>query len=211
MILSSHSLSIVYGTNKIMFPDLNIKKGEHHLIIGESGSGKTSLLNILGGILQPSSGKVQISGTDISKLKKTKLDSFRGNVLGFVFQTPHFVKSLNVLDNLLFTQYCTGNKILKYDVISFLNKVGLKHKLNSKITDLSEGEKQRISIVRGLLNSPKIILADEPTSALDDSSCKKVVNLMRDLANEIGATLLIVTHDNRLKDQFERRVELSVI
>ena len=210
MILSSHGLSIEYGSNKIMFPDLNINKGEHHLIIGESGSGKTSLLNVLGGILQPSSGKVEISGIDISQLKKTKLDSFRGNVLGFVFQTPHFVNSLNVIDNLLFTQYVSGNKILKSEAISFLNKVGLKHKVNSKIPNLSEGEKQRVSIVRGLLNSPKIILADEPTSALDDSSCKKVIDLMRDLANEIGATLLIVTHDKRLKDQFERRVELSV-
>jgi|SaaInlStandDraft_1057018.scaffolds.fasta_scaffold34538_2 ABC-type lipoprotein export system ATPase subunit len=210
MILSSHGLSIEYGSNKIMFPDLNINKGEHHLIIGESGSGKTSLLNVLGGILQPSSGKVEISGIDISQLKKTKLDSFRGNVLGFVFQTPHFVNSLNVIDNLLFTQYVSGNKILKSEAISFLNKVGLKHKVNSKISNLSEGEKQRVSIVRGLLNSPKIILADEPTSALDDSSCKKVIDLMRDLANEIGATLLIVTHDKRLKDQFERRVELSV-
>ena len=210
MILSSHGLSIEYGSNKIMFPDLNINKGEHHLIIGESGSGKTSLLNVLGGILQPSSGKVEISGIDISQLKKTKLDSFRGNVLGFIFQTPHFVNSLNVIDNLLFTQYVSGNKILKSKAISFLNKVGLKHKVNSKISNLSEGEKQRVSIVRGLLNSPKIILADEPTSALDDSSCKKVIDLMRDLANEIGATLLIVTHDKRLKDQFERRVELSV-
>jgi putative ABC transport system ATP-binding protein len=180
------------------------------LIIGESGSGKTSLLNVLGGILQPSSGKVEISGIDISQLKKTKLDSFRGNVLGFVFQTPHFVNSLNVIDNLLFTQYVSGNKILKSEAISFLNKVGLKHKVNSKISNLSEGEKQRVSIVRGLLNSPKIILADEPTSALDDSSCKKVIDLMRDLANEIGATLLIVTHDKRLTDQFERRGELSV-
>ena len=201
MILSSHGLSISYGSNKIMFPDLMINKGEHHLIIGESGSGKTSLLNILGGILQPSSGKVQISGIDISQLKKIKLDSFRGNVLGFVFQTPHFVKSLNVIENLLFTQYISGNKILKSEAISLLNKVGLKHKVNSKISDL---------IVRGLLNSPKIILADEPTSALDDSSCKKVIDLMTDLANEIGATLLIVTHDKRLKDQFERRVELNV-
>ncbi len=210
MILSSHGLSISYGSNKIMFPDLMINQGEHHLIIGESGSGKTSLLNILGGILQPSSGKVQISGIDISQLKKIKLDSFRGNVLGFVFQTPHFVKSLNVIENLLFTQYISGNNILKSEAISFLNKVGLKHKVNSKISDLSEGEKQRVSIVRGLLNSPKIILADEPTSALDDSSCKKVIDLMTDLANEIGATLLIVTHDKRLKDQFERRVELNV-
>jgi len=210
MILSSHGLSISFGSINIMFPDLNINQGEHHLIIGESGSGKTSLLNILGGILQPSSGKVHISGIDIYQLKKIKLDSFRGKVLGFVFQTPHFVKSLNVIDNLLFTQYVSGNKILKSEAISFLNKVGLKHKVNSKISDLSEGEKQRISIVRGLLNSPKIILADEPTSALDDSSCKKVIDLMRDLANEIGATLLIVTHDKRLKDQFERRVELNV-
>ncbi len=209
--LSSTDLSISYDSNKIIFPDLNIRQGEHHLIIGESGSGKTSLLNILGGILQPSSGRVEISGINISTLSKTKLDSLRGNTLGFIFQTPHFVKSLNVLDNLLFTQYCTGNKPLKEDVVSFLDKVGLKHKVNAKIQALSEGEKQRVSIVRGLLNSPKIILADEPTSALDDSSCNRVINLMRNLANEIGATLLIVTHDKRLKDQFERRVELDVI
>lgn len=206
--LSSSGLSISYDSNEIIFPDLTIPKGEHHLIIGESGSGKTSLLNILGGLLEPSTGKVEIDGIDISTLKRSKLDSFRGNTLGFIFQTPHFVKSLNVLDNLLLTQFCAGKKNQKEDVLFFLEKVGLEQKVNAKISSLSEGEKQRISIVRGLLNSPKIILADEPTSALDDRSCKKVIDLMIELANEVDATLLIVTHDKRLKDQFERRVEI---
>ena len=208
MILSASGLSIYYPLKTIEFPDLRIKKGEHHLIIGESGSGKTSLLNILGGILQPKTGNVLISETDIFSLKKSSLDSFRGNNLGFIFQTPHFIKSLNVLDNLLMGQFCAGLKNKTTDAISFLDKVGLKNKLKAKISELSEGEKQRVSIVRGLLNTPKIILADEPTSALDDSSCNKVIDLMTDLANEVDATLLIVTHDKRLKDRFERRVEI---
>ena len=208
MILSASGLSISYHLKTIEFPDLRIKKGEHHLIIGESGSGKTSLLNILGGMLQPKTGNVLISETDILSLKKSSLDSFRGNNLGFIFQTPHFIKSLNVLDNLLMGQFCAGLKNKKNDAISLLKKVGLNNKLNAKISELSEGEKQRVSIVRGLLNAPKIILADEPTSALDDSSCNKVIDLMTDLANEVDATLLIVTHDKRLKDRFERRVEI---
>jgi len=208
MILSASGLSISYPLKTIEFPDLRIKKGEHHLIIGESGSGKTSLLNILGGILQPKTGNVLISEMDILSLKKSSLDSFRGNNLGFIFQTPHFIKSLNVLDNLLMGQFCAGLKNKKNDAISLLKKVGLNNKLNAKISELSEGEKQRVSIVRGLLNAPKIILADEPTSALDDSSCNKVIDLMTDLANEVDATLLIVTHDKRLKDRFERRVEI---
>ena len=201
-------LSISYPLKTIEFPDLRIKKGEHHLIIGESGSGKTSLLNILGGILQPKTGNVLISETDIFSLKKSSLDSFRGNNLGFIFQTPHFIKSLNLLDNLLMSQFCAGLKNKKNDAISLMEKVGLNNKLNAKISELSEGEKQRVSIVRGLLNAPKIILADEPTSALDDSSCNNVIDLMTNLANEVDATLLIVTHDKRLKDRFERRVEI---
>ncbi|MBM78342.1 MAG: ABC transporter ATP-binding protein [Crocinitomicaceae bacterium] len=208
MILSASGLSISYPLKTIEFPDLRIKKGEHHLIIGESGSGKTSLLNILGGILQPKTGNVLISETDIFSLKKSSLDSFRGNNLGFIFQTPHFIKSLNVLDNLLMSQFCAGLKNKKNDAISLMEKVGLNNKLNAKISELSEGEKQRVSIVRGLLNAPKIILADEPTSALDDSSCNNVIDLMTNLANEVDATLLIVTHDKRLKDRFERRVEI---
>lgn len=208
MILSATDLSISYTSKTIKFPDLTIEKGEHHLIIGESGSGKTSLLNILGGMLQPKTGDVIISDTDILSLKKSTLDFFRGNNLGFIFQTPHFIKSLNVLENLLMGQFCAGLKNKKTDAISFLDKVGLKNKLNAKISELSEGEKQRVSIVRGLLNAPKIILADEPTSALDDTSCNKVIDLMTGLSNEVDATLLIVTHDKRLKDRFENRLEI---
>ena len=204
----TRDLSVSYENHKIDFPNLNLSQGKQLLITGNSGSGKTSLLSLIGGLITPNTGFIEINGQNISLLTSSKADKFRGSQIGFVFQTPHFIKALNVYDNLLLNQYLVG----KYDSVhidNLLNKVGLFNRKNSLINHLSEGEKQRISIVRALINKPKILLADEPTSALDNNSCNNVVTLLKELSNQNNATLIIVTHDKRLKDKFKNHIELD--
>ena len=208
--IQTSNLSIKYGERKINFPDLNLKSGDSLLILGKSGSGKTSMLNLLGGLASPSSGSVVVNYKNISSLTKNQLDQFRGSNIGFVFQTPHFIKSLTVQDNLLLTQYLVNETNYNH-FERLLKKVGLFTRVNDKIYELSEGEKQRISIVRSLINQPKVILADEPTSALDDESCNDVINLLKELSIENNAVLIIVTHDRRLKKKFTQFIDLDVI
>ena len=207
--IQTSNLSIKYGERKINFPDLNLKSGDSLLILGKSGSGKTSMLNLLGGLASPSSGSVVVNSKNISSLPKNQLDQFRGSNIGFVFQTPHFIKSLTVQGNLLLTQYLV-NKSNYNHFERLLKKVGLFTRVNDKIYQLSEGEKQRISIVRALINQPKVILADEPTSALDDESCNDVISLLKELSKENNAVLIIVTHDRRLKKKFTQFIDLDV-
>jgi len=208
-LLRTKSLSKSYGNRTITFPDLELNQGEHQLVIGQSGSGKTTLLNIIGGLLSPDKGSVCIGQKVIYDLSNRELDFFRGESIGFVFQTPQFVRSFNVEDNLLLNQYLAGT-INNQQIDKFLGKVGLLDRKKAKIHDLSEGEKQRIGIVRGLLNNPKLILADEPTSALDDKSCENIIKLLIELSIDTKAILLIVTHDQRLKDRFPEQITLHV-
>ena len=208
-LILTKDLSISYGERVISFPDLELNSGESLLVIGKSGSGKTSFLNLIGCLITPHSGLIEIYGQNISLLSSNKLDQFRGANIGFVFQTPHFVKALNVEDNLKLTQFLAWRKDHEH-INNLLKKVGLMDRKNDQLIQLSEGEKQRISIVRALINRPKIILADEPTSALDDVSCNRVVNLLKELSKENNTILIIVTHDQRLKDQFNQQIEIDV-
>jgi putative ABC transport system ATP-binding protein len=208
-LILTKDLSISYGERVISFPDMELNSGESLLVIGKSGSGKTSFLNLIGGLIAPHSGLIEINGQNISLLSPNKLDQFRGTNIGFVFQTPHFVKALNIEDNLKLSQFLAGNKDHEH-INNLLKKVGLIDRKNNELMLLSEGEKQRVSIIRALINKPNIILADEPTSALDDVSCNKVVNLLKELSKENNVTLVIVTHDQRLKDKFNQYIELDV-
>jgi len=180
------------------------------LLLGRSGSGKTTLLQLLGGLRTPQKGKVVVAGTEIKSLSAAQLDQFRGKHIGIVFQQSHFVKALNVQENLLLAQQLAGEKPSKERAIELLDRLSLKHKLHAKTSDLSQGEQQRVAIARALMNHPEIILADEPTSALDDYNCEEVIKLLKDQAVAENATLLIVTHDERLKSQFDKSVELAI-
>ena len=208
MILTK-DLSVKYDNRIINFPNLDVKSGEHVLILGKSGSGKTSFLNVIGGLSRPYRGHVSIISKTIASLSKNQLDVFRGLNIGFVFQTPHFVKSLSIENNLLLNQFLVGNTN-KNHLNRLLEKVGLLNRKDDLINNLSEGEKQRISIVRALINQPNIILADEPTSALDDENCEIATDLLKELSKENNACLIIVTHDSRLKSKFNQYVELDV-
>jgi putative ABC transport system ATP-binding protein len=207
-LILTNNLSIKYGHQTIDFPNLKLKQGEQVLLIGKSGSGKTTFLNLIGGLLTPHSGEVEIDGHNIVSISNSKRDKFRGENIGFIFQTPQFIQSLDVENNLLLTQYLVG-AYDKNHIDSLLLKVGLMNRKKAYLNELSEGEKQRISIVRALINKPKIILADEPTSALDDESCDQIIDLLKELSSENNTSLIIVTHDNRLKDKFNQKVELN--
>lgn len=193
---------------QLKFPDFSLSKGEQALILGQSGCGKTTLLHLLSGLLQPNSGNVDVENENISKMSGATLDNFRGANIGIVFQTPHFIEALTVKENLTLTQTLAGKSKNVDKVKSLLADLGVESKLNSNLNALSVGEKQRVSIARALVNSPALILADEPTSALDDENCDAVLKLVREQAKKHNSTLLIVTHDNRLKDQFDKRIEL---
>lgn len=206
--LKTESLNIDYVERSLSFPDIDMSNTNQLLIIGQSGSGKTSLLNAIGGLQKPSAGKVWINETDIYQLSSKKLDFFRGRNIGFVFQQPHFITSLDVESNLKFAQYFIGKKDVTV-IHKLLDQVGLLHRKKSRIHELSEGEKQRISIIRAVINSPSIILADEPTSALDDNSCEKILELINSIAVENNAKLIIVTHDQRLKDKYSQKLNLD--
>jgi putative ABC transport system ATP-binding protein len=208
--LKTNQLSYSYDKNTtIRFPDINCQKDEHWLLLGQSGTGKTTLLHLLGGLRKTQNGSVTVTGQDLANLSSSKLDAFRGKNIGIVFQQSHFVASLTVEENLLLAQYLAGVAQDKKRIKTLLSKLNLGHKLNSKPKELSQGEQQRVAIARALINSPKVILADEPTSALDDENCKEVVELLEAQAREQQAALLIVTHDQRLKDYFKNQIILE--
>lgn len=202
----SHSYS---SSNTISYPDIDCKQGEELLILGESGTGKTTLLHLLGGILPVRSGSVVVDNKDLSKLSNKELDAFRGKEIGIVFQDSHFMKSLTILENIAIAQKLGGKDVKKSEIKKILNLLNIEDKADRYPNQLSRGEKQRAAIARAIINKPAIILADEPTSALDDKNCEEVIFLLKQTAQEVNASLLIVTHDARLMDRFENRVVLS--
>lgn len=190
------------------FPDISCEKGEHVLIIGESGRGKTTLLHLLAGLLKPSEGNIHIAGASTSEMKDSALDQFRGKNIGIVFQTAHFVASLSVLDNLLLAPFLAGNKVGENKARNTLSRLNLEDRMHAKPSELSVGEQQRAAIARAIMNDPAVILADEPTSALDDKNASEVISMLEEQAKMTGASLIIVTHDKRLKDRFTKQVSL---
>jgi putative ABC transport system ATP-binding protein len=193
----------------LFFPSFQAEENSELLILGNSGTGKTTLLHMLAGLRKPMAGEVVVNGVKLNSLSGASLDRFRGKNIGVVFQTSHFVQSLSVLDNILLAPYFSNNKVSKADAEKMLDRLNILSKKNKKTSALSVGEQQRVAIARALLNNPSLILADEPTSALDDENAKEVLNLLREQTHALKAALLIVTHDNRLKDEVKQRIELK--
>lgn len=211
IMIETSNLSFRYSADspELTFPDLSCPTGEQLLLLGDSGCGKTTLLHLLCGILKPAQGKVLINGQNLGLLTGKNLDRFRGTHVGLVFQRSHFVQSLSVLENLALPYFLTGQTADLDHAQSLLDTLGVGHKAKSRPQDLSVGEQQRASIARALVHRPAVLLADEPTSALDDRSTQAVLNLLEEQAAQAGATLIIVTHDQRLKDRYDRKVELK--
>lgn len=195
------------GGPLIQFPDFEVKAGESLLILGESGCGKTTLLHLLAGLLRPSTGEIWINDTPLSQLDNAKMDQFRGEHIGLVYQKNYFIESLSILDNLLISPYVTKKKRVK----TIAKRLGILNVVNRYPKQLSMGQQQRASIGRAIMNLPQLLLADEPTSALDYSNCHNVINLLLDEALANKAALVIVTHDDRLKGEVDNSIELFPI
>ena len=189
------------------FQDIDLKSSENLLIIGSSGIGKTTLLHLLAGLLESSSGSIKLFEKELSELSSHQLDRFRKNNIGIVFQRPHFVNSLTVKENLQLAQYI-ANKKDNNRIENILKNLNIFDKSDKKTNQLSQGEKQRASIALAIVNSPKLILADEPTSSLDDINCDNVIKLLKKQATDFGAQLIVITHDSRLKKHFKNSIEL---
>jgi ABC-type lipoprotein export system ATPase subunit len=194
---------------QLSFGSFKIDHGQHSLILGESGSGKTTLLHLLGGLLRGFSGGLKVNGTDVRSLSDTDLDHFRGQYIGFIFQKMHLVRSLNVEQNLLLSPWLSGGIPSRQRAEETLERLGLSDKLQSKVSQLSQGQAQRVAIARAVMNKPSVIIADEPTSALDDRNCNEVVELLLAVAKENNSTLVIATHDQRLKSRISNRIDVA--
>ncbi len=206
--LRTEQLHHNYGERKISFPDITCESGEHTLLLGPSGCGKTTLLQLISGIRSSQAGNVWVDNTQINTLSQAKRDQFRGQHIGMIYQSSHFVRSLSVIENLVLAQSFAGQSVDRNKLKSLLDKLNILSKASQKTYTLSQGEQQRVAIARALVNSPVLILADEPTSALDDENTNAVFDLLVNQANEVNATLIVVTHDNRLKSKLDKRIEL---
>lgn len=207
--LVTNQLTFEYGpTKQFSFPNLTCADREALLILGRSGTGKTTFLHLLALLLRPKSGAVTINQTDLTTLSPAETAAFRAKHVGIIYQKPHFVSSLSVLDNLLLANYLANKPQKKERARELAEQLGFSEQLTKKTNQLSQGEQQRVSIARAVMNQPDVILADEPTSSLDDENTNRVVALLRQQSEQIGASLIVVTHDQRLKDVFQNRVNL---
>lgn len=198
------------ATNAFAFPDIRCDRKESLLILGNSGVGKSTLLHLLAGLMQPTSGSIIIDDQDITELSGAAMDRFRGDNIGIIFQKNHFVEALSVIENLTLAQYLAGANQDKSACQNLLDRLNIGRKAHQNIKTLSQGEMQRVAIARALVNGPQVIFADEPTSALDDENCQSVIELLQEQAAIAEAALVIVTHDNRLKDIMNNQVKLEV-
>lgn len=202
-------LSFSYTPQRsISFPDIQLAQGEHGLLLGESGSGKTTLLHLLGGLLRGYAGSLKMANTELASLSESQLDKFRGKNLGFIFQKNHLISALSVEKNVILSPYLAGIQLDHAHVHEVLSTLGLTEKSKSPVSEISQGQAQRVAIARAVMNHPAVILADEPTSALDDKSCDRVISLLLDVATKNKATLLVATHDQRLKDKIKKQITL---
>ncbi len=197
------------GQAVLQLDSLEAQQGEHLLVLGLSGSGKTTLLHILGALLRPSAGKVEIAGRDLLSIGAGEIDRFRGSNIGIVFQQMHLLSTLTVKQNLMLARYMAGMPQDGAVADAVLARLDLRDKAGRYPSELSVGEQQRVTLARAVINEPKLILADEPTASLDDVRSAQVLDLLFGQAETCGATLVVATHDKRVKERFERRVELG--
>jgi len=192
--------------------DVTLDKGELTALVGQSGSGKSTLLSIVGLLLRPTSGELEIAGERVDQLSERKRALFRNERLGFVFQFHHLLPDFTALENVAFPAAAPAGGIsreMRERAEELLGRVGLKDRINFPATRLSGGQKQRVAIARALMNKPDLIIADEPTGNLDRESAETVLELMREVNQEDGATFLICTHDPEIARQCKRRLTLE--
>lgn len=212
--LASHSTAVLDvksvrhrygGTPVLAAPDFGLPQGEHAVLLGPSGSGKTTLLHVLAGILQPAEGRVTLDGEDLYAPGRD--DRWRAARIGMVPQRLHLIAALSAVDNVRLAQRLSG--AAEADAGALLTQLGLGAHLRRRPAELSQGQQQRCAIARAVIHRPRLLLADEPTSALDGPSADAAIALLLDRAAACGATLLVATHDERVRRRFGRVIELQ--
>ena len=181
--------------------DFSIDKGEFVVVVGPSGAGKTTVLNILGGMDKASGGEVLVDGKDIAGYSQKQLTGYRRNDIGFVFQFYNLVPNLTALENVELALQISRNPL---DAKTVMQEVGLGDRLNNFPAQLSGGEQQRVSIARALAKNPKLLLCDEPTGALDYQTGKAILKLLQDMCRERGMTVIVITHNSALTPMADR-------
>ncbi|MGQ4834176.1 MAG: ABC transporter ATP-binding protein [Candidatus Asgardarchaeia archaeon] len=197
----------IYAVNNVNF---TIEKGEFIILFGPSGSGKTTLLMLLGALIKPTSGTILYDSTDITKFSEDSAAAWRQKNLGFVFQKINLIDFLNAIDNVLLPIYPLDVDIKSFEekARKLLERVGLANRINHKPAQLSVGEQQRVAIARALINDPQIVLADEPTAHLDSETGKKIIELMKELNDEMNVTFVVSTHDPDIISVADRVIKI---
>ncbi len=205
----------IYRMGKVEVPalrglSLSIRRGEHVSIMGPSGSGKSTFLHLAGALDHPTSGRVLIEGRDPSKLGDAELSRLRNKLIGFVFQTFNLIPRLTAIQNVILplTLQDIPQEERRRRAEEALRQVGLAHRMNHRPNEMSGGEQQRVAIARAIVTRPKIILADEPTGNLDSHSASEIVDLLTRLNKELGATLVVVTHNPEVGNVAERIIKI---
>ena len=186
--------------------DFEIQKGEFVVIVGPSGAGKTTVLNILGGMDTASSGRVVVDGQDIAKYSQKKLTGYRRNDIGFVFQFYNLVPNLTALENVELAMQICKNPL---NASTVLEEVGLGQRMKNFPSQLSGGEQQRVSIARALARNPKLLLCDEPTGALDYQTGKSILKLLQDMCRQRGMTVIVITHNSAITPMADRVIRIK--
>lgn len=213
-IIMTRNLTKIYKMGKIEFSalngvDLEIEEGEFVAIMGSSGSGKTTFLNMIGLLDFPTSGKIFLDNTNVATMDEQQRASYRLKKIGFVFQFFNLLNELTSAENVMLPGMIKGNTNSREKALELLQLVGLKERAGHKPSELSGGQQQRVSIARALVNDPRLILADEPTANLDSNSAMQVVNLLRKLRNEQNQTIVMVTHELELGKLADRIIWLK--
>ena len=186
--------------------DFSIQKGEFVVIVGPSGAGKTTVLNILGGMDTASGGRITVDGQDITKYSERQLTGYRRDDIGFVFQFYNLILNLTALENVEMALQICRNPL---DARAVLKEVGLEERMDNFPAQLSGGEQQRVSIARALAKNPKLLLCDEPTGALDYNTGKAILKLLQEMCREKGMTVIVITHNSALAPMADRLIKIK--
>jgi len=196
------------GRTVLSVPEWDVPRGEASLVLGPSGSGKSTLLNAIAGLATPTEGSIRIDGEAMTGIAPAARDALRARRIGLVLQTLHLIGVVTVRENLRLAQRLAGLPATDARIDEVLADLGIADLAGAKARNLSVGEAQRVAIARAVVNRPPLILADEPTSALDDANCENALALLLEQAKATGATLVVATHDNRIRERFAQRLEL---
>ena len=214
--LEIKGINKIYGeeikTQVLYDINLSFEQGSFNSIIGQSGSGKSTILNIMGTLDKATSGEIIIDGKNVKNMSNNQLAALRNSTIGFVFQFHYLLPEFTALENVLMPYEIKHGKVTK-EIIKkaedYLKLVGLEDVKNNLSTKLSGGQQQRTAIARALINNPKIILADEPTGNLDSDSTETIYELLRNINQEFGTTFIIITHDKRIAEKTDRIIEIK--